>query len=118
ILRRGSFPTNQESFAQPASDVKRPFCGLKGGALSRCRKVPCRPGWPQLKSCCPHTKQISMAARLFRFGLFELNTGTRQLHKQGRRIRLQEQPLRVLEILLERPGELVSREELRQRLWP
>jgi len=53
-----------------------------------------------------------------KFGLFELNTGIRQLHKQGRRVRLQEQPLRVLEILLERPGELVSREELRQRLWP
>jgi Tol biopolymer transport system component/DNA-binding winged helix-turn-helix (wHTH) protein len=59
-----------------------------------------------------------MAARLIRFGLFELNTGTRQLLKQGRRVRLQDQPLRVLEILLEKPGELVTRQELKQRLWP
>jgi Tol biopolymer transport system component/DNA-binding winged helix-turn-helix (wHTH) protein len=58
-----------------------------------------------------------MPARLIRFGLFELNIGARQLHKQGRRLRLQEQPLRVLEVLLERPGELVTREELKRRLW-
>jgi Tol biopolymer transport system component/DNA-binding winged helix-turn-helix (wHTH) protein len=59
-----------------------------------------------------------MSVKLFRFGLFELNPATRQLHKQGGQVRLQEQPLRVLEILLERPGELVTRQELRQRLWP
>src|SRR5215472_9331701 len=59
-----------------------------------------------------------MAAKLLRFGLFELNTAARQLNKQGRRVRLQEQPLRILEMLLERPGELVTRQELRQRLWP
>lgn len=59
-----------------------------------------------------------MPGKLFRFGLFDLNSATRQLHKQGRRIRLQEQPLRVLEMLLERPGELVTRQELRERLWP
>jgi Tol biopolymer transport system component/DNA-binding winged helix-turn-helix (wHTH) protein len=59
-----------------------------------------------------------MAAKLLRFGLFELNTAARQLEKQGRRVRLQEQPLRILEMLLERPGELVTRQELRQRLWP
>jgi DNA-binding winged helix-turn-helix (wHTH) protein/Tol biopolymer transport system component len=59
-----------------------------------------------------------MAASLIKFGLYELNTGARKLYKQGRRVRLQEQPLRILEILLERPGELVTREELRNRIWP
>src|SRR5260370_7116140 len=58
-----------------------------------------------------------MAARL-RFGLFELDRGARQLHKDGQRVRLQDQPFRVLEILLEKPGPLVTRQELRRRLWP
>src|SRR5260370_21382466 len=58
-----------------------------------------------------------MAARL-RFGLFELDRGARQLHKDGQRVRLQDQPFRVLEILLEKPGTLVTRQELRRRLWP
>jgi cholera toxin transcriptional activator len=52
-----------------------------------------------------------------RFGLFELDTKAGELRKQGRHIRLQEQPLQVLAALVERPGEVVSREELRQRLW-
>ena len=59
-----------------------------------------------------------MQGKLLKFGLFELNTATRQLHKQGRRVRVQEQPLRVLEVLLEQPGRLVTRQELRERLWP
>ncbi len=59
-----------------------------------------------------------MAPSLIRFGLFELNTGSRQLQKQGRRVRLQEQPLRILEILLEHPGDLVTRQHLTSVLWP
>lgn len=62
--------------------------------------------------------EAPMAPSLIRFGLFELNTESRKLHKQGRRVRLQEQPMRILEILLERPGELVTREELAKRVWP
>src|SRR3954451_4351896 len=54
----------------------------------------------------------------FRFGVFEADLGTGQLLKQGRRLRLQEQPFRLLALLLERPGELVTREELRRLLWP
>ena len=53
-----------------------------------------------------------------RFGLFELDTRAGELRKQGKRIRLQEQPLQVLAALVGRPGEIVTREELRQRLWP
>ena len=58
------------------------------------------------------------SSRVFRFGAFEANAATGELRKSGARIRLQEQPFQVLVMLLERPGELVSREELRQRLWP
>jgi cholera toxin transcriptional activator len=53
-----------------------------------------------------------------RFGVFELDLGSGELRKKGVRLRLQEQPLQVLAALLERPGDVVTREELRQRLWP
>jgi cholera toxin transcriptional activator len=57
--------------------------------------------------------------RLFRFGIYELDASTGELRKDGKsRPRLQGQPLEVLLHLLDRPGELVTREELRQRLWP
>jgi len=59
-----------------------------------------------------------MPDRLVTFGLFELDTRSRQLYRQSRRVRLQEQPLRLLEALLEEPGRLVSRQDLQQRLWP
>lgn len=53
-----------------------------------------------------------------RFGLFEVDFDTCELRKQGLRIRIQEQPYQVLRILLARPGELIVREELRERIWP
>src|SRR5258707_11610305 len=52
-----------------------------------------------------------------RFGAFELNPITGQLRKNGVKIRIQQQPLQILIALLERRGEVLSREELRQRLW-
>ena len=52
-----------------------------------------------------------------RFGAFELDLRVGELRKAGVRVSLQEQPFKVLECLVERPGELVTREELRQRLW-
>ena len=52
-----------------------------------------------------------------RFGVFEADLETRELRKQGRRIRLQDQPFAVLAILLERPGVVISREDIRQKLW-
>jgi DNA-binding winged helix-turn-helix (wHTH) protein/Tol biopolymer transport system component len=53
-----------------------------------------------------------------RFGLFELDTLSGELLKAGTKVRLQEQPFQVLKALLERHGEVVTREELQQRLWP
>jgi len=53
-----------------------------------------------------------------RFGIFEVDLETGELRRKGLKVRLQEQPFQVLRMLLERPGELVRREDLRQRLWP
>ena len=53
-----------------------------------------------------------------RFGVFELDLQSRELHKQGMKIRLQGQPVEILVMLLERPGEVVTREELQKKLWP
>src|SRR5947199_10675024 len=53
-----------------------------------------------------------------RFGAFELDLRARELRKEGRRIRLQEQPFQILRMLLESPGEVISREEIRNSLWP
>jgi TolB-like protein/DNA-binding winged helix-turn-helix (wHTH) protein/Flp pilus assembly protein TadD len=56
--------------------------------------------------------------RRVRAGLFEVDLGSGEVHKNGRKVSLQEQPFRVLAILLERPGEVVTREELQARVWP
>jgi Tol biopolymer transport system component/DNA-binding winged helix-turn-helix (wHTH) protein len=57
-------------------------------------------------------------ARAVRFGVFELDVRSGELRKAGVRIMIQGQPLQVLIVLLEHPGELVTRDELRARLWP
>src|SRR5512142_1551041 len=57
------------------------------------------------------------ARQRVRFGDFELDLQTRELRKNGRTFSLQEQPFQVLALLLARPGELVTREELKERLW-
>jgi DNA-binding winged helix-turn-helix (wHTH) protein len=53
-----------------------------------------------------------------RFAVFELDTRLGELRKAGTRIRLQDQPLKILIALLEQPGEVVTREELKRRIWP
>src|ERR1051325_7904876 len=60
---------------------------------------------------------MEYASRPVRFGAFEVDLGTGELRKHGLRLRLQEQPFLVLAALLERPGEVVTREELVRRLW-
>jgi DNA-binding winged helix-turn-helix (wHTH) protein len=62
--------------------------------------------------------QTNDPPRRLGFGVFEVDLRKRQLTKRGIRIRLQEQPFQVLAMLLERPGEVVTRDELRNRLWP
>ena len=60
----------------------------------------------------------SAGSRIARFGLFEADLGRRVLTRKGLRVRLQEQPFRVLILLLERPADLITREEIQQKLWP
>jgi cholera toxin transcriptional activator len=63
--------------------------------------------------------ELSYSKSIYRFGLFELESGTGDLRKDGvSRPRVQGQPLEILLYLLSRPGEVVSREELRAQLWP
>ena len=63
-------------------------------------------------------KQTVQPITRFKFGVFEADIRTGELTKLGKRVRLQEQPFQLLAKLLEKPGELVTREELRDRLWP
>ncbi len=61
---------------------------------------------------------INARPRLLRFGVFEVDLRTGELRKQGLKVKLHGQPFQVLALLLERPGELVTREEIREKLWP
>src|SRR5438552_4588928 len=58
------------------------------------------------------------SGRLVRFGEFDVDEHAGELRKEGIKVRLQEQPLQILQILLEHPGEVVTREDLRKRVWP
>src|SRR5438105_9881302 len=53
-----------------------------------------------------------------RFGVFDLDLRAGELRKHGLRVRLQEQPFQVLAMLVEHPGEIVTREEVQKRIWP
>jgi len=64
------------------------------------------------------TRGVAVGATGFRFGVFELHAGRGQLFKHGVHIKLQIKPLQILEILVAKPGELVTREELCRKLWP
>ena len=56
-------------------------------------------------------------ARVLRFGVFELDEAAGELRKRGVKVRLAEQPLQILRLLLDRPGQVVTRQEIRQHLW-
>jgi DNA-binding winged helix-turn-helix (wHTH) protein len=59
-----------------------------------------------------------MLDRTFQFGAFQINAASGELRKHGIRIKVQDQPFQILLLLLERPGEIVDREQIRARLWP
>jgi len=61
---------------------------------------------------------VTNQRHLIRFGLFEVDLRAGELRKQGTRIKLQEQPFQILAMLLEHQGDVVSREDLRKKLWP
>src|SRR5438876_4074916 len=87
----------EDGYAGCANDARLP---ISGGVLSSMEDIyPSRGG-------------------VIRFGLYELDVRGGELRKQGVRVKLQEQPFQILQILLERPGEVVTRDELRQKIWP
>lgn len=61
---------------------------------------------------------VHRRGRVVRFGIFEADLEGAELRRRGSRVRIQERPFRILETLLSRPGEVVTRTELRERLWP
>jgi DNA-binding response OmpR family regulator len=67
---------------------------------------------------CASAMVVMPQTRRFRFGVFEADLDARELTKLGKLLPLQEQPFELLAMLLEKPGVLVTREELRARLWP
>ena len=64
------------------------------------------------------TVTVNNGNRTIRFGAFEADLPSGEIRKSGSRIKLQDQPFKVLQILLEHPGDLVTREELQSRIWP
>ena len=62
-------------------------------------------------------ESLTHSHRIFRFGVYEADLAAAELRKHGTRIKLQDQPFQILKSLLERPGELVTREDLRHKLW-
>jgi DNA-binding winged helix-turn-helix (wHTH) protein len=64
-----------------------------------------------------HMEKSRQSHHLIRFGVFEVDLRAGELRKNGVKIKLQEQPFQILAMLLERPGEIVTREELQQKLW-
>lgn len=72
-----------------------------------------------IQSYCADTMpEIEQQQRPFQFGVFEINRHTRELRKHGVKLKVQDQPIEVLLLLLERSGEIVTREEIQKRLWP
>jgi DNA-binding winged helix-turn-helix (wHTH) protein len=62
--------------------------------------------------------QANRSVKIARFGLFELSLDACELRKNGAKLRLQEQPFQVLVLLVERAGDVVTREDMQQKLWP
>jgi len=62
-------------------------------------------------------EELTAARKVLRFGLFEVDFDAQELRKSGIKIKIQDQPFQILALLLERPGQIVTREEIQKRLW-
>src|SRR5581483_7642734 len=106
FLKRNGLPEIVPGSASPSSLG----FGLKSQFIRGTLRLN-RFGWPPAMDTSAHL------SRTITFGVFEVDARAAELRKHGTRIHLQEQPFHILMLLLERPGELVTREELRQKLW-
>jgi TolB-like protein/DNA-binding winged helix-turn-helix (wHTH) protein len=101
--------------------VKTVFYGTKSpaGRLREVRPAACLGGTAKgIFGVRIAMQQARDDVRRLKFGVFEADLRAGELTKQGKRLSLQEQPFRLLALLLEKPRELVTREELQRRLWP
>jgi Tol biopolymer transport system component/DNA-binding winged helix-turn-helix (wHTH) protein len=62
-------------------------------------------------------EELTTAKRVLRFGLYEVDFASQELRKSGIKIKIQDQPFQILALLLERPGQIITREEIQKRLW-
>src|SRR6266404_5149194 len=109
-MAKGSLGINQ-------GDNKSLSTCKAGGRQDLGQKVN-REGMEAAGSCEQPMKDAQNAAPVVRFGTFEANLHSRELRKHGMRIRLEEKPFQILELLLECPGHVVNRQTLREKLWP
>src|SRR5207253_4436683 len=78
----------------------------------------CAPKDVRLQALGSSAMSAYSSSSIIRFGTFEVNLQTGELRHAGQRVKLQEQPFQILAALLERPGEIITREQLRSKLWP
>jgi TolB-like protein len=86
---------------------------LRGGELATIS-----PGVASKESKVLAISEVKYPESIVRFGTFEVDLESRELRKHGLYVRLEEKPFRILELLLEQPGRVVTRRTLRQKLWP
>jgi DNA-binding response OmpR family regulator len=90
--------TGRDLFSSPVNN---------GGAILRCQR-----------QVTQSVREVAPLHGVVRFNAFEVDLRNGEVRKHGFRIRLQDQPFHILQVLLEHPGELVTREELQRQIWP
>src|SRR5215471_8549588 len=117
--REGSvlFPLQKHSSPRQSTRPKQfLICqALLAKGVPRCPELK---SWGKIVTLRGFMALPASSSRVVRTGLFEIDMGSGDVRKAGRRVSLQEQPFRVLATLLERPGEVITREELRAKIWP
>jgi len=91
---------------------------LHNSSIGRKNDLSLRPGIHDRPTVLHYGVVAQNNSKVARFGVFELDLSAGELRKNGVKLRLQGQPFQVLALLLERAGDVVTREELQQRLWP
>src|SRR5258706_7769751 len=102
--------TRQETRRRPGGDVDSAEPGGSGAVNERSGSA--------MLDYLPAEIQVQNGQRMVRFGDFEVDLHSGELRQSGILVKLQEQPFKVLQILLEHHGDLVTREELQSRIWP
>ena len=104
--------------------MKLPPCGDSGGWCGRFRRKSLATGrvLAHTATTLPWGENMELmpdyASRVVGFGAFEVDLRAGELHRNGRKLKIQNQPFQILAMLLERPGEVITRDEMRARLWP